>query len=108
MSRRRPAIIIEPCQRVVDGFGKALNGHAFTYNAGGKGQHLVGIAARALGKRLAGAARIRQARRARAGIGISGVDQQVARCPAPQVLTRHQHRRRAEGIAGEHRRRAGS
>ena len=92
----------------VDGFGKARHWHAFTDDAGGKGQHRVCGASAALGDCLATATCIRQPPGACSGIGITGIDKQIARRLAAEVFTGNNHRRGTERIAGKHRCRAAS
>jgi hypothetical protein len=85
----------------------AVDGQAFHDDAGGERQHLFGRQAELRRQRHATRAGAGQAVRARAGVGVAGVDQQ---CPhghaGSEPLAAELHRRRTEAIAREHTRHA--
>ncbi|MDT4843603.1 hypothetical protein FQZ97_775370 [compost metagenome] len=79
----------------------------FADHPGGERQHRIGRHAGQLGELGAGVRGIDQARLAGAGVGVAGVGQQVAH-RTEEALLADDHRRRAEGIEGEHPRHAGA
>ncbi len=73
----------------------------FANDPGGKRQHLVGADARMLRQRLAAGLGVFHAPLAGAGVGVTGIDHQVARSLFGQVTATEDHRGGAELVAGE-------
>ncbi len=98
-----PAVLGESREGDLDGLWKACHRKALTDDPGGKRQHLFGGASAGLRHRPATAARIRQTLLAGTGIGVAGIDQQIARRLALEVLTGDDNRGGTECVASEHR-----